>query len=129
MEISNISPKHLQDEKLGPRICKAIKKLESETRRPDSYYMLLKGYARSPFRHFESYLGIVVGLKEDDSQLISQRNTSNFVTYDLSPGIYSIKGISEVVYSMSCHEGTLQVKYDDCICKNKTFFNPFWRNI
>ena len=28
------------------------------------------GYARSPFRDFENYLRIVVGLDEDDNQLI-----------------------------------------------------------
>ena len=32
--------------------------------------MLLMGYARSPFRDFESYLAIVIGLDEDDIQLI-----------------------------------------------------------
>ena len=32
--------------------------------------ILLLGYARSPFRAFESYLRIAVGLDEEDIQLI-----------------------------------------------------------
>ena len=34
--------------------------------------MLLLGYAASPFRDFESFVGIVVGLNEDDIHLISK---------------------------------------------------------
>ena len=33
------------------------------------------GYATSPFQDFESSLGIVVGLDEDDIQLILKKNT------------------------------------------------------
>ena len=35
-------------------------------------------YARSPFRDFESFLRIVVGLDGDDTQLILEQNISNF---------------------------------------------------
>ena len=37
-------------------------------------------YARSPFRDFESYLRIVVGLDENDIQLILKQYNSKFVT-------------------------------------------------
>ena len=55
------------------------------------------GYARSPFRDFESYFRNVVGLDEDDFQLILKQNNSNFVSYKLEPGIYSINDFSEAV--------------------------------
>ena len=61
--------------------------------------MLLLGYSRPLFRAFGSYLRIVVGLDEDDSQLILKQNNSQFITYQLSPGIYSIKNASETVYT------------------------------
>ena len=51
------------------------------------------GYARSRFRDFESYLRIVVGLDEDDIQMILKQHNSNFVTYELTHGIYSIEEI------------------------------------
>ena len=48
------------------------------------------GYTQSPLRDFESCLRIVVGLDEDYIQLILKQYKSNFVTYELSPGTYSI---------------------------------------
>ena len=42
--------------------------------------MLLLGYARSPIRDFECYLGIVAGLNEDDIQLILRQYNSSSVT-------------------------------------------------
>ena len=62
--------------------------------------MLILGYARSPFRDFESYLRLVVGLDDDDIWLILKQNKSISVTYDLSPGIYKIKDNSEAAYKM-----------------------------
>ena len=70
--------------------------------------MLLLGYARSPFRKFESYLGSVVGLDEADLQLVLKQNNLIFVTFEVSPGIYTIKDISEAVYTRDDHEGTLK---------------------
>ena len=40
------------------------------------------GYARSPFRDFESYLRIVIGLEEDNIQLILKQYNEKFITYE-----------------------------------------------
>ena len=71
------------------------------------------GYARSLFRGFEIYLRNVVGLDKDDIQLIFKQNNLS------SPRIYSIKDISEAVYVIGDHEGTLQIEYDDISMKTK----------
>ena len=68
--LSDISGNLLQHEIIGPRIIKAYKKLSSEKRQTDGYFMLLISYARSSFQDFELYLGIVVGLDGDDVQII-----------------------------------------------------------
>ena len=65
------------------------------------------GYARSPFRDFECYLRIVIGSIEEDIQLILKQYNSNFVIYKIEPGIYTMQDISEVVYTIGDHEGTL----------------------
>ena len=44
LDISNISPEHLQHKIIRPRIIKAYKKLESEKRRTDFYIMLSMVY-------------------------------------------------------------------------------------
>ena len=98
---------------MRPRIIGAYNKLRLEKSSTDDYIMLLMGYARSPFRDFESYLRIVVGLDEDDIQLLLKQYNSNFVTYELSPGIYTYEDISEAVYTTGDHEKTSQVEYDD----------------
>ena len=113
LNISDITPNHLQHEKIGPGIIQAYKKLGSEKSSTDGYIIKLMGYGRSPFRDFKSYLRIVIGLNEDDVQLISKQNNSNFVIYELTTGHNPIRDISEPVYTRTDHEMTLQIEYDD----------------
>ena len=47
-------------------------------------------YGRSPVRDFESFPTIVVGLDEDDIQLILKQYNSKFIKYERPPGVYSI---------------------------------------
>ena len=70
LDISHITSEHLDDEVLGPRIIDEFIKLSNEKKNTDGYMILLLGYSRSLFRYFESYLRIVVGLPEEDIQLI-----------------------------------------------------------
>ena len=90
-----------------------------EKSKTDGYIILLMGYARSPFRDFESYLRIVVGLDEEDIKKILKQYNSNFISYEIVPGIFSIKDISEAVYTMGDHEKTLQIDYDVISVKTK----------
>ena len=71
------------------------------------------GYARSPFRDFERYLRSVVDLDEDDVQLTLKQFNSNFITYKIDPGIYTIKMFSEAAFTKGDHEGIIQINYDD----------------
>ena len=87
LNISHISQEHLEDEILGLRIINEFIKLSGGKRHSDGYFMLLMGYDASPFRDFESYLRIVVGLDEEDIQLILKQYNSQFITYELTPGI------------------------------------------
>ena len=89
--------------------------------------MLLMGYARSPFRDFENYLRIVVGLDDVGIQFFLKTYESNLITKEKLPGIYSIQDISDVVYTMGDHEGTLQIEYDDITMKTKLISTRFGR--
>ena len=77
------------------------------------------GYAPSPFRDFESYMRIVVGLDEDDIQLLLKQYTLNFVSYEVPAGVYTIIVVSEPVCTMEDHEGTLQIDHVDVTMKTK----------
>ena len=98
------------------------KKLRLEKSSTDGYDILLLGFARSPFRDFEGNLRIVVGLHEDDIQVILKQNNANFVTYELDPSIHTIEDPKEAVYTMGDHEGTLKIEYDDITEKTKLLF-------
>ena len=83
------------------------------------------GYAQSLFREFESYHRIVVGLDEDDIRLIFKQYNGEFMTFELSPGIYTSKEIAMAVYTKGDHEGNLQNEYDDITRKTKLNLTRF----
>ena len=113
LNIPHITTKHLDDEILGPRIINEYIKLSIEEKNRDGYMILLVGYSASPFRDFESYLRLVVGLDEVDIRLILKEYNSHFITYELTPGIYTIQDISDAIKTISGHQETIQLEYDD----------------
>ena len=70
LNIPNITDSHLEYGTLAPLIVDTYRKLRSDKLSRDGYLVLLMCYATSPFREFESYLRIVVGLEEDNFRLI-----------------------------------------------------------
>ena len=125
LDISNNTHENLQDEIIGPRVTSTFRKQETEKERTDGYQMLLVVYARPPFRDFESYLRIVVGLDENGIHIFLKQCISIFFTFELSLGLYTIKDISAAVYTMSDHEKTLQTEYDDFKVKTKFLLTHF----
>ena len=63
----------------------------------DGFYILIIGYTHSPFRDIESLMKLLVCLDEEDIQLVSKQYNSYFTRYEISPGIYSIKNVSDVL--------------------------------
>ena len=123
--IPGITNYHLEDETLAPRIAETYWKLRSDKSKHDGYTILLMGYARSPFRDFESYLRIVVGLEEDNIRLILKQYNEKFITYELDPGNYTIEDLKKAVYPLGDHEGTLKIEYDDLNKKVKLILTRF----
>ena len=119
LDISHITNEHLDDEILGPQIIDEFIKLSTEKRNSDGYMILLYGYTRSRFRDFESYLRTVIGLDEKDIQLILKEYNSHFITYELTPGIYSIQDISDTIYNFSVNNESMKVEDDDISMKTK----------
>ena len=87
--------------------------------------ILLFGYCASSFRDFESYLRLVIGLGEEDIQLILKEYTSHFIFYQLTPGIiYTMQDFSDAIKTFSGHEVTIELVYDD-ITKRATIVLKF----
>ena len=110
LKVSHLSQKHLEDEVLGPRIIDELYKLSHEKMNSDGYMILLLGYSRSLFRDFESFLRIVVGLDEEDIRLILKQYKSHFITYELTPGIYTLRDISDAIHTFSGHSEIIQIE-------------------
>ena len=119
LNIPHITDYHLEDETIARRIMEEFIKLSTEKMNSDGYMILLLGYTRSLFRDFESYLGIVVGLDEEENQLILKGYNSHFITYELTPGIYTIQNISDAIHTFSGHSEIIQIEYDDISMKTK----------
>ena len=119
LNISHITNEHLQDEVIGPRIIDEFIKLSNEKKSRDGFMLLLLGYSRSSFRDFESYLRIVFGVDEEDIQLILKEYNSNFITYELTPGIYTIQDISDTIHTFSQDSEVIQLEYDHISMKTK----------
>ena len=113
LNISHITIEHLDDEILGPRNIDEYIKLSNEKKNRDGYMILLLGYSASPFRDFESYLRLVIGLDEEDIRLILKEYISHFITYELTPGNYTIQDISDAIQSFSGRQEAIQSEYDD----------------
>ena len=78
LSITDITPYHVQHGKIGPRFIEAYRRLGLEKSSTDGYSILIMGYARSPFRDFESYHRIVAGLDEDNIQLVLKQLAFKF---------------------------------------------------
>ena len=125
LNIPEITDDHLEDDILAPHIAETYWKLRSDKSSHNGYIILLMGYARSPFRDFESYLRIVVGLEKDKIRLILKPYNEKFITYELDSGNYFIEDPKKAVYPLGDHEGTLQIEYDDLNKKVKLILTRF----
>ena len=126
--IPHIKREHLLDDETASRIIDEYHKLSHEKRNSDGYTILFLNYSRSQFRDFEGYLRIRVGLDEEDIQLVLKEYNSLFITYELSPGIYTIKDISDVVQTFSGHSDIIEIEYNDISMKTKIILKyKHWR--
>ena len=117
--IPHITRDHLLDDETASLIIDECHKLSHEKKNSDRYTILLLNYSRSQFRDFESYLRIRVGLDEEDIQLILKEYNSHFITYELTPGVYSIQDISDAVHTFSGHSEIIKIEYNDISMKTK----------
>ena len=61
----------------------------------------------------------MVGLDEEDVQLILKEYNSHFITFELTPGNYTIQGISDTIHTFSGHSEIVKIECDDLNKKTK----------
>ena len=116
--ISDITAIDLQDDIIAPIIIEEYKKQITKRMEDGGYKKILAGYVSSVFQDFESYLRTEVDLVQDDVKLVLDEYNSSFITYELDPGIYTFKDISEALFNIIQSEypgpsNVSDIEYDD----------------
>ena len=90
----------------------------------EQYKKFLSIYTSSVFQDFESFLRTQIDLVEDDVRLVLDEYNSSFITYELTPGIYTFKDLSEAFFNIVQTEypgpGNVNpIEFDDITGKTK----------
>ena len=122
--ISDITAADLQDDIIAPIIIEEYKKQVTKRMEDGGYMKILAGYVSSVFQDFESYLRTEVDLVQDDVKLVLYEYNSSFITYELDPGTYTFKDISEALFNILQSEYTgynnvIDIEFDDITRKTK----------
>ena len=100
LDISDITATDLQDDIIAPFIFEEYREQVTERMEDVGFMNITAGYISSIFQNFESYLRTEVDLVEDDIKLILDEYNSDFITYELDPGIYTFKDLSEALFNI-----------------------------
>ena len=129
LDISDITATDLQDDLKAPIIIKECREQVSKRMKDEEQYMnILAIYTSSVFHDFESFLRTQIDLIEDDVKLVLDEYNSSFITYELKPGIYSYREISEALFYILHSEypqtdSEIFIRLDDITKKTKLVVN------
>ena len=126
LDISDITATDLQDVIIGPIIIEEYRNQVTKRMKDGKYMEILAGYTRSVFQDFESYLRTEVDLVEDDVKLFLDEYISSFITYELNPGIYTFKDITEALFNILQSEcpgpsNVIDIDFDNITMKTILF--------
>ena len=124
LDIEDITAEDLQDDIIGPIIIEEYREQVTKRMDDEQYMNILSIYTRSVFQDFESFLRTQIDLIEDDIKLVLDEFNSSFITYELEPGIYSYREISEALFYIPQSEypqsgSEILIRLDDITRKTK----------
>ena len=124
LDIEDITAEDLQNDIIGPNIIEEYNEQVTKRMNDEQYMNILAIYTSSVFQDFESFLRTQIDLIEDDIKLVLDEYNSSFITYELEPGIYTFKDISEALFNIIQIEypgpsNVIVIEYDDITMKTK----------
>ena len=124
LDIEDITAEDLPDDIIGPIIIGEYEEQVTKRMNDEQYMNILAFYTSAIFQDFESFLRTQIDLVEDDIKLVLDEYNSNFTTYELEPGIYNFKDISEALFNIIQFEypgpsNVIDIEYDDITMKTK----------
>ena len=86
-------------------------------------------FFNSVFQDFESFRRTEIDLVEEDIRLVLDEYNSNFIAYELQPGTYNFKDISDVLFNILQPENpgfgnVVGFEFDDITMKTKMVVRP-----
>ena len=132
--ISDITAADIQDDIIAPVIIEEYKKQVTKRMKGDQYMRISSTYTGSVFQDFGSFLGTQIDLIEDDIKLALDEYNSSLFTYELQPGDYRFKEISEALFNILQPEypgsiNVIDIELDDINKKTKLVVRPGIRAI
>ena len=124
LDIEDITAAGLQDDIIAPIFIEEYNKQVTKRMNDDGYMKILARYTNSVFQNFESFLRTQIDLVEDDIKLVLEEYNSSFITFELDPGIYNFKDISEALFNILQSDcpgdcNVIVIEYDDIKMKTK----------
>ena len=98
LDIEDITAEDLQDDIIGPIIIEEYDEQVTKRMNDEQYMNIIAIYISSVSQDFESFLRTQIDLVEDDIKLVLDEYNSNFITYELAPGICTYRDIAEAVF-------------------------------
>ena len=128
LDIEDITAADLQDDIIAPIIIEEYKRQVTKRMKDEQYMNILAQCTSSVFQDFESFLRTQIDLIEDDVKLVLDEYNSSFITYELEPGIYSYRDISEALFYILQSEypssdSEILIRLDDVTRKTKLIVN------
>ena len=129
MDISDITATDLQDDIIGPIIIEEYREQVTKRMKDEQYMRILSIYIDCAFQDFQSFLRTEIDLVEDDIKLVLNDYISCFITYKLTPGIYTFKDISEALLKIfqpeyESYHNAIDIEYDNITMRTKLVVRP-----
>ena len=99
METTDKTATDLQEDTIGPVNIKEYREQVTRRMKDDKHLRILAIFLSSIFQDFESFLRTENDLVEDDIKLVLDEDDAGFITYELEPGIYTFKDLSEALFN------------------------------
>ena len=119
----------LQDDIIGPNFIEEYRNQVTKKMKDYKYMLILAMYIDSIFQDCEIFFRTEVDLVENVFRLVLHEYFSSFITYELEPGSYSLKDVSESLSTslQSEYDGyhnAFDIECDDFTMKTKLVVRP-----
>ena len=129
LDFSDFTATDLQDDIISPIIIEECREQVTKRMQYDQYMRILSTYIDSVFQVFKTFLRTENDLVDDNIKLVLDEYNSSFITYELTPGIYTFKDTSNALFNIlqpeyKLNNDPVDIQYDDITMKTELVVRP-----